>query len=161
MKYQVVLRKSKEGYSVSCQGLPGCWSQGQTEQEALDNFRDAIREYLAAAVKILKGGAAKGATVRGWARWGRPDGPDGDSYQVISLNPGSGRKGMGRDVPQRVQPTEHSWQSRIWFAQSGVWTGETLLPSIQSQANHPHKINNIREAIAGKFGPICYPPNGG
>jgi predicted RNase H-like HicB family nuclease len=59
MKYKVVLKKSKEGYSVSCPGLPGCWSQGRTEQEALDNIRDAISEYLAAAVKI-----SKGATVR-------------------------------------------------------------------------------------------------
>jgi predicted RNase H-like HicB family nuclease len=28
-------------------GLPGCWSQGKTEAEALDNIKDAIREYLA------------------------------------------------------------------------------------------------------------------
>ncbi|MGB7593404.1 MAG: type II toxin-antitoxin system HicB family antitoxin, partial [Terriglobia bacterium] len=39
---------SEEGYSVSCPGLPGCWSQGQTEEEALDNIRVAIREYLEA-----------------------------------------------------------------------------------------------------------------
>ena len=55
MKYKVVLKKSKEGYSVSCPGLPGCWSQGKTEREALENIQDAIREYLEAAVKISKG----------------------------------------------------------------------------------------------------------
>ena len=55
MKYKVVLKKSKEGYSVSCPGLPGCWSQGKTEDEALENIRCAIREYLEAAVKISKG----------------------------------------------------------------------------------------------------------
>jgi predicted RNase H-like HicB family nuclease len=55
MKYTVALRKSKEGYSVSCPGLPGCWSQGKTEKEALDNIQDAIQEYLEAAVKISKG----------------------------------------------------------------------------------------------------------
>jgi predicted RNase H-like HicB family nuclease len=55
MKYTVALRKSKEGYSVSCPGLPGCWSQGKTEKEALDNIQEAIREYLEAAVKISKG----------------------------------------------------------------------------------------------------------
>ena len=55
MKYKVVLKKSKEGYSVSCPGLPGCWSQGKTEDEALENIQDAIREYLEAAVKISKG----------------------------------------------------------------------------------------------------------
>jgi predicted RNase H-like HicB family nuclease len=50
MKYRVVLDKTDEGYSVHCPGLPGCWSQGQTEQEALENIRDAIAEYLAAVV---------------------------------------------------------------------------------------------------------------
>ena len=47
MTYKVLLKESEEGYSVSCPGLPGCWSQGETEQEALDNIRDAIKEYLA------------------------------------------------------------------------------------------------------------------
>jgi predicted RNase H-like HicB family nuclease len=55
MKYKVALKKSKEGYSVSCPGLPGCWSQGKTEDEALENIQDAIREYLEAIVKISKG----------------------------------------------------------------------------------------------------------
>jgi predicted RNase H-like HicB family nuclease len=48
MKYRIALHKSDEGYSVSVPGLPGCWSQGSTEQEALDNIKDAIQEYLAA-----------------------------------------------------------------------------------------------------------------
>ncbi len=48
MKYKIVLRQSDEGYSVSVAGLPGCWSQGATEQEAIENITDAIREYLAA-----------------------------------------------------------------------------------------------------------------
>ena len=47
MNYKVVLHRSEEGYSVSCPGLPGCWSQGETEQEALANIQDAIAEYLA------------------------------------------------------------------------------------------------------------------
>ena len=48
MRYRIVLRHSEEGYSVSCPGLPGCWSQGATEAEALENIRAAIREYLTA-----------------------------------------------------------------------------------------------------------------
>jgi len=48
MKYLVVLKKTDEGYSVSCPGLPGCWSQGETELEAMENIQDAIQEYLAA-----------------------------------------------------------------------------------------------------------------
>jgi predicted RNase H-like HicB family nuclease len=46
MTYRVVLQQSEEGFAVSCPGLPGCWSQGATEQEALENIKDAIREYL-------------------------------------------------------------------------------------------------------------------
>jgi predicted RNase H-like HicB family nuclease len=55
MKYRIALHKSEEGYSVSVPGLPGCWSEGATEQEALDNIQDAIREYLAAIDGQLRG----------------------------------------------------------------------------------------------------------
>ena len=46
MFYKVVLQKSEEGYSVSCPALPGCWSQGETEEDTLENIKDAIEEYL-------------------------------------------------------------------------------------------------------------------
>jgi len=55
MKYKVVLKRSKEGYSVSCPALPGCWSQGKTKREALKNIQIAILEYLDAVDKISKG----------------------------------------------------------------------------------------------------------
>lgn len=55
MIYKVVLQKSEEGYSVHCPGLPGCWSQGATEAEALENIRDAIQEYLAAVSDLVRG----------------------------------------------------------------------------------------------------------
>jgi len=55
MNYKVRVQKSEEGYSVSCPGLPGCWSQGETEEEALENIQDAIREYLAAVDELVKG----------------------------------------------------------------------------------------------------------
>ncbi|HZG52113.1 MAG TPA: type II toxin-antitoxin system HicB family antitoxin [Pyrinomonadaceae bacterium] len=54
MKYKIVLEKSEEGYSVSCPGLPGCWSQGATEEEAIENIQDAIQEYLAAIEDTFK-----------------------------------------------------------------------------------------------------------
>lgn len=54
MQYKIILRKSEEGYSVSCPGLPGCWSQGATEPEALENIRSAIEEYLAAIDDLLQ-----------------------------------------------------------------------------------------------------------
>jgi predicted RNase H-like HicB family nuclease len=55
MKYKIAIHESDEGFSVSVPGLPGCWSQGATEQEALDNVRDAIREYLAVVNEQLQG----------------------------------------------------------------------------------------------------------
>jgi predicted RNase H-like HicB family nuclease len=46
MKYKVILERSEEGVAASVPGLPGCWSQGESEAEALDNIRSAITEYL-------------------------------------------------------------------------------------------------------------------
>lgn len=48
MNYRVVLIESEEGFSVSCPALKGCHSQGKTKTEALENIREAIREWLAA-----------------------------------------------------------------------------------------------------------------
>ena len=48
MRYKVELIKTDEGYSVACPELPGCWSQGDTEEEALENIKSAITDYLAA-----------------------------------------------------------------------------------------------------------------
>ena len=55
MKYRIALRHSDEGVSVSVPGLPGCWSQGKDELEALANIQDAIREYLAVVEEQLDG----------------------------------------------------------------------------------------------------------
>lgn len=55
MKYKVVVRQTDEGFSVSCPGLPGCWSQGRSENEAIGNIRDAIAEYQAAVAATLVG----------------------------------------------------------------------------------------------------------
>ena len=54
MKYKIALDHSDEGYSVSVPGLPGCWSQGKTEAEALANIEVAIREYFSVVEDLLK-----------------------------------------------------------------------------------------------------------
>jgi len=54
MRYKVNLKKTEEGYAVWCPGLPGCWSQGQTEDEALENIKDAIQSYLETAEELNK-----------------------------------------------------------------------------------------------------------
>ena len=56
MKYPVVLYKSEEGFAVGCPGLPGCWSEGETEKEALENIKVAIAEYLEVATEMAKEG---------------------------------------------------------------------------------------------------------
>jgi len=50
--YTVLLEKSDEGFAVSVPGLPGCHSQGETEEEALANIQDAIREYVEVAKRL-------------------------------------------------------------------------------------------------------------
>ena len=54
MQYRVKLEKTEEGYAVWCTALPGCWSQGATEQEALENVKDAIATYMATVDELLK-----------------------------------------------------------------------------------------------------------
>lgn len=41
--FKVLLEPAEEGgYVVSCPSLPGCYSQGETPEEALENIREAI-----------------------------------------------------------------------------------------------------------------------
>ncbi|GAB4545835.1 MAG: type II toxin-antitoxin system HicB family antitoxin [Anaerolineales bacterium] len=54
MKYKIRLEKTDEGYAVWCPGLPGCWSQGDTESEALENIKDAIKTYLETIEILMK-----------------------------------------------------------------------------------------------------------
>ncbi|HEV8241757.1 MAG TPA: type II toxin-antitoxin system HicB family antitoxin [Thermoanaerobaculia bacterium] len=54
MRYKVALQQTEEGVSIWVPGLPGCWSQGETEREALANIEDAIREYLAVVEENLR-----------------------------------------------------------------------------------------------------------
>ena len=55
MKYKVAIYRSEEGITVSVPALPGCWSEGDTQEEALANIQDAIREHLAALEDRFQG----------------------------------------------------------------------------------------------------------
>lgn len=46
MRYTVVINKSEYGYDVHCPVIPGCHSQGDTLEEAIENIKDAIKTYL-------------------------------------------------------------------------------------------------------------------
>jgi predicted RNase H-like HicB family nuclease len=65
MKYKIALRQSDEGFSVWVPGLPGCWSQGSSEEEALENIQAAIQEYLAAREELLLGATVREIEVTG------------------------------------------------------------------------------------------------
>ena len=64
MRYKVVLKESEEGFAVSVPGLPGCWSQGATEEEALANIEQAIREYLEVAEELVLGAEVREVEVK-------------------------------------------------------------------------------------------------
>jgi predicted RNase H-like HicB family nuclease len=55
MKWKVALYPSEEGVAVCVPSLPGCWSQGANEAEALVNIADAIRDYLEAEIEPVDG----------------------------------------------------------------------------------------------------------
>jgi len=47
MKFVITIEQDEEGvFVVECPSIPGCISQGKTEQEALENIEDAIRQCL-------------------------------------------------------------------------------------------------------------------
>lgn len=65
MRYKIALHKSEEGFSVSVPGLPGCWSQGETEAEAIENIESAIHEYLAVVDVLLQDAEVREIEVAG------------------------------------------------------------------------------------------------
>ncbi|NET00298.1 MAG: type II toxin-antitoxin system HicB family antitoxin [Sphaerospermopsis sp. SIO1G2] len=46
MRYQVKLNKIDQVYAIWCPALPGCWTVGNTEQEALEKIKYVIQDYL-------------------------------------------------------------------------------------------------------------------
>jgi len=54
MRYKVNIKKTEEGYAVWVPGLPGCWSQGNTEEDAIENIKDAIKVYLETVEELSK-----------------------------------------------------------------------------------------------------------
>ncbi|MEX0642169.1 MAG: type II toxin-antitoxin system HicB family antitoxin [Pirellulales bacterium] len=58
MRYQVEIYPSDEGFAICVPSLPGCWSQGATQDEAVENISVAIREYLEAEDEPPNGSAS-------------------------------------------------------------------------------------------------------
>lgn len=52
-EFDVVLEAADEGgFAVSVPDLPGCWTQGETRDEALANAKEAIGAYLEALEEL-------------------------------------------------------------------------------------------------------------
>ena len=62
MTYKVVLHRADEGISVSVPGLPGCWSEGDTEQSLHERIKVVERRLL---VDVLAAVATRGVTWTG------------------------------------------------------------------------------------------------
>lgn len=60
MRYRVrLIREEEGGYSVAVPGLPGCFSQGETREEALENVKEAIALYLDVVSEMSEEGEAE------------------------------------------------------------------------------------------------------
>ncbi|MBI4753565.1 type II toxin-antitoxin system HicB family antitoxin [Candidatus Desantisbacteria bacterium] len=64
MQYKVNLEKTDEGYTIWVPGLPGCWSQGKTEEESLENISDAIQSYLLTVEEMNKDSESRFVEIR-------------------------------------------------------------------------------------------------
>ncbi|MFQ5710000.1 MAG: type II toxin-antitoxin system HicB family antitoxin [bacterium] len=65
MKFLVVLDRAEEGgYNVSVPALDGCYTQGDSEKEALENAREAIICYLEGLEKVNQIKAKPGVVAR-------------------------------------------------------------------------------------------------
>lgn len=42
----VVVERDRDGYFAACPLLQGCYSQGKTYEETLENIRDAVRLHI-------------------------------------------------------------------------------------------------------------------
>ncbi len=43
---RIVIEADSDGYFVSCPSLQGCYSQGESYEEAIENIKDAIRLHI-------------------------------------------------------------------------------------------------------------------
>ncbi len=45
-RFSIIIEKDKDGYFAFCPELQGCYSQGDTYEEALANIKDAVKLHL-------------------------------------------------------------------------------------------------------------------
>ncbi len=65
MEFNVILEPAEEGgFNVSVPALDGCYTQGETEREALENAREAILCYLEGLEKLNQIKSAPKAVIK-------------------------------------------------------------------------------------------------
>lgn len=64
MRYKVKLNKINIGYAIWCPALPGCWTMGATEEEALENIKEAIKDYITTIDDLNKNAELRDVEVR-------------------------------------------------------------------------------------------------
>lgn len=45
-RFSVIVEKDEDGYFASCNELQGCYTQGETYEEAIENIKDAISLHV-------------------------------------------------------------------------------------------------------------------
>lgn len=69
MKFHITIERDKDGrYVAECTDLPGCLSEGETLDDAMENISEAIIGCLKSRLK-LAGGEAKATILRTEARY--------------------------------------------------------------------------------------------
>jgi len=46
LTFPVIVESDEDGYFVTCPALQGCYSQGETYEQAIANIKDAIRLHV-------------------------------------------------------------------------------------------------------------------
>lgn len=45
-RFSVIVEKDEDGYFASCNELQGCFTQGETYEEVIENIKDAIQLHV-------------------------------------------------------------------------------------------------------------------
>jgi len=108
MEYEVYITQEEGLYKAEVPALPGCQSQGGTEEEALANIRESIRQYL----KSLQVASGSASLVR--VHKVRIDEPSAGSQEppAPELDPILQLSGLGREVWEGIDPDEYVRRER-------------------------------------------------
>jgi predicted RNase H-like HicB family nuclease len=108
MEYEVHIIQVENLYKAEVPALPGCQSQGRTEEEALANIRESIRQYL----KSLE--VSSGSVPRVRVHKVRIEEPPRTSQepQVSEIDPILQLSGLGREVWEGIDPDEYVRRER-------------------------------------------------